>query len=134
MATTRKPTTTRRTRKATTTRRKADPGIVAATGRTLKRRPYAIAAIATGAVTAVTAAVAGLFFFRRSDKSLGQFTDELTTRVKDGLADVGTKAKDTVTRLRDGLDQDKNQSAIAEQAPTIKETGKKATIPVDPVA
>ena len=133
MATTKKTTTTRRA-----PRRKADPGIVAVTGQTIKRRPYTSAAIATGAITAVAAAFAGLFFFRRSDKSLGEFTTDLTSRAKDGLADVGAKAKETVTRLRDGIDDrlgsDKSQSEIAEEALTLKETGKKASIPVDPVA
>ena len=132
MATTKKTTTTRRA-----PRRKADPGIVAVTGQTIKRRPYTSAAIATGAITAVAAAFAGLFFFRRSDKSLGEFTNDLTSRAKDGLADVGAKAKETVTRLRDGIDDrlgsDKSQSEIAEEALTLKETGKKASIPVDPV-
>ena len=133
MATTKKTTTTRRAPS-----RKADTGIAARTGRSIKQRPYTSAAIATGAVTAIAAAVAGLFAFRRSDKSLGEFTNDLTSRVKDGLADVGTRTKDTVTRLRDGIDDrlgsDKSQSDIAEEALTLKKTGKKATIPVDPVA
>ena len=128
MATTKKTTTTRRA-----PRRKADPGIVAVTGQTIKRRPYTSAAIATGAITAVAAAFAGLFFFRRSDKSLGEFTNDLTSRAKDGLADVSAKAKDTVTRIRDGLDKDKSQSEIAEEALTLKETGKRNDQPVDPL-
>ncbi|MEO5578218.1 MAG: hypothetical protein ABIR25_04090 [Sphingomicrobium sp.] len=130
MATTKKTTTT--TRRAPSA--KTDTGIAARTGRTLKQRPYTSAAIATGAITAVAVAFAGLFFFRRSDKSLGEFTNDLTSRAKDGLADIGTKAKDTVSRLRDGIDKDKSQSEIAEEALTLKETGKKASIPVDPVA
>ena len=40
-------------------------------------------------MTAVAAAAAGLFFFRRSDKSFAELSDELTTRVKDGLSDAG---------------------------------------------
>ena len=129
MATTRKTSTT--TRRAPS--RKADTGISARTGRTIKQQPYTSAAIATGAVTAVAAALAGLFFFRRSGKPLGEFTNDLTSRVKDGLADAGTKAMDTVTRLRDGLDKDKSQSEIAEEALALKETGMKTQIPVDPV-
>ena len=117
MATTKKPTT-RRAPSA-----KIDTGIAARTGRTIKQRPYTSAAIATGAVTAFAAAVAGLFFFRRSDKSLGELTNDLTSRAKDGLTDVGAKAKHTVTRIRDGLDQDKSLPEIA----------KKSTIPTDPV-
>ena len=137
MATTKKPTTTRRAPRTTAQRAKTDTGIAARTGRTIKRQPYTSAAIATGAITAVAAAVAGLFFFRRSEKSLGEFTNDLTSRAKDGLADVSAKAKDTVTRIRDGLDDrlgsDKSQSEIAEEALTLKETGKKASISVDPV-
>ena len=137
MATTKK-TTTRRAPKTTAQRAKTNTGIAARTGRTIKRQPYTSAAIATGAITAVAAAVAGLFFFRRSEKSLGEFTNDLTSRAKDGLADVSAKAKDTVTRIRDGLDDrlgsDKSQSEIAEEALILKETGKKASIPVDPVA
>ena len=137
MAITKKPTTTRRAPKAAAPRAKVDTGIAARTGRTIKRQPYTSAAIATGAVTAVVAAVAGLFFFRRSDKSFGEFTNDVTSRVKDGLTDVGTRAKDTVSRLRDGLDDrfasDKSQSDIAEEALTLKETGKKTSFPVDPV-
>ena len=138
MATTKKPTTTRRAPKTIAPRAKTDTGIAARTGRTIKRQPYTSAAIATGAITAVAAAVAGLFFFRRSEKSLGEFTNDLTSRAKDGLADVSAKAKDTVTRIRDGLDDrlgsDKSQSEIAEEALTLTETGKKASIPVDLVA
>jgi len=144
MATTKKTTTTttRRapranTNRATTSRtttNKAETGIAARTGRTIKRQPYTSAAIATGAVTAVAAAVAGLFFFRRSDKSLGEFTSDLTSRVKDGLTDVSTLAKDQVSRIRDGLDSGgKSQSEIAEEALTLKETGATNTIPTDPV-
>ncbi len=134
-----KKTTTRRAPRATASR-KADTGIAARTGRTIKQQPYTSAAIATGAVTAVAAvaaAVAGLIFFRRSDKSFGEFTNDLTTRAKDGLADASTRAKGKVTRLRDGLDdrfaRDKSQSEIAEEALTLKETGKKSRNAVDPV-
>ena len=131
-----KKTTTRRAPRATASRAtstKADTGIAARTGRTIKRQPYTSAAIATGAVTAVAAAVAGLWFFRRSDKSFGEFTNDVTSRVKDGLTDVGTRAKDKVTRFRDGLDKDKSQSEIAEEALTLKQTGKTTRFPVDPV-
>ena len=136
MATTKKPTTTRRAPRAKAAT-PANSGIAARTGRTIKQQPYTSAAIATGAVTAVAAMVAGLFFFRRSDKSLGEFTNDVTSRVKDGLNDAGTIAKDTVTKLRDGLDNrlagEKSQSEIAEEALTLKETGKTTSIPADPV-
>ena len=112
---------------------KAETSITARTVRTIKRQPYTSAAIATGAVTAVAAAVAGLVMLRRSDRSLGEITNDVTSRVKDGLTDVSARAKDKVTRLRDGLDKDKSQSEIAEEALTLKETGKTTNIPIDPV-
>ena len=133
MATTKKPTTTRRAPKTTAPRAKADTGIAARTGRTIKRQPYTSAAIATGAITAVAAAVAGLFLVRRSDKSLGELTDGLTTRVKDGLTDVGEKLRSATGRTPKADLGEKSQSEIAEEALTLKETGKKASIPVDPV-
>ena len=133
MTTTKKPTTTRRAPKTTAPRAKADTGIAARTGRTIKRLPYTSAAIATGAVTAIAAAVAGLFFFRRSDKSLGELTDGLTTRVKDGLTDVGEKLRSATVRTPKADLGEKSQSEIAEEALILKETGKKASIPVDPV-
>ena len=141
MATTKK-TTTRRAPKANASRAntnnaKTDTGLAARTGRTIKRQPYTSAAIATGAVTAVAATVAGLFFFRRSEKSLGEFTSGLTSRAKDGLADAGSRAKDRVSKIRDGIDDrfaaDKSQTEIAEEALTLKETGKKNRKSVDPV-
>ena len=131
-----KKTTTRRAPRATASRAtssKADTGIAARTGRTIKQQPYTSVAIATGAVAAVAAAVAGVVLFRRSDKSFGEFTNDVTSRVKDGLTDARTRAKDKVTRFRDGLDKEKSQSEIAEEARTLKETGKTSKIPVDPV-
>jgi hypothetical protein len=127
MATTRK-TTTRRT-----PAKKADTSLAARTGRTIMQRPYTSAAIATGAVTAVAAAAAGLFFFRRSDKSLGEFADDLTTRVKDGLADASDKIRSATGREPKADLGDKTQSEIAEEALTLKETGKKTATPADPV-
>ena len=133
MATIKKPTSTRRAPKTTAPRAKVDTGIAARTGRTIKQQPYTSAAIATGAVAVVAAAVAGVVLFRRSDKSFGEFTNDVTSRVKDGLTDARTRAKDKVTRFRDGLDKEKSQSEIAEEALTLKETGKTSKIPVDPV-
>ncbi len=141
MATTKK-TTTRRAPSA-----KADTGIAARTGRTIKRQPYTSAAIATGAVTAVAAiaaGVAGFFAFKRSGKSFAEFSGDIATSVKDkagetgamvkdGIADAGAKAKDRVSKIRDGLDGEKSQAEIAEEALTLKETGKKTTTPADPV-
>ncbi len=146
MATTKK-TTTRRAPRATASG-KADTGIAARTGRTIKRQPYTSAAIATGAVTAVAAvaaAAAGFIAFKKSGKSFADFSNDVATsvkdkaakasdRVKDGLADAGTRTKEKVAKIRDGLDSgDKSQSEIAEEALTLKQTGKKSTFPLDPV-
>jgi len=139
MATPKKTTT--RTR---TPRRKADPGIVASTERTIKRNPYASAAVATGVVSAIAAAAAGFFAFKKSGKSFTDFSNDVATsvkdkaaeasdRVKDGLADAQTMAKDKVAKLRDGLDSGKSQSDIAEEALSQKKTGATTTFPIDPV-
>ncbi len=146
MATTKKTTTTRTTRtaRAPARRQAADPGIIESTERTIKRKPYASAAVATGVVSAIAAA-ATFLAFKKSGKSFSDFRNDAATsardkaaevseRVKDGLADAATLAKDSVTKLRDGIDgHEKTQSEIAEEALTLKETGGKATFPGDPV-
>ena len=113
-------TKTRTTKSRTATKTKADTGLLARTGRTVKQSPYVSAAIATGAVTAVAAAAAGAFFFSRKDKSFGEFT----ARVKDGFAEASDK-------IRDRFARDKPQSEIAEEALTLKETGKRNDMPVE---
>ena len=113
-------TKTRTTKSRTATKTKADTGLLARTGRTVKQKPYVSAAIATGAVTAVAAAAAGAFFFSRKDKSFGEFT----ARVKDGFAEASDK-------IRDRFARDKPQSEIAEEALTLKETGKRNDMPVE---
>ena len=113
-------TKTRTTKSRTATKTKADTGLLARTGRTVKQKPYVSAAIATGAVTAVAAAAAGAFFFSRKDKSFGEFT----ARVKDGFVDASDK-------IRDRFARDKPQGEIAEEALTLKETGKRNDMPVE---
>ena len=138
MATTKSTTPRRRTAKPRTTpRAKTDESLVARTGRTLKQRPYTSAAIATGAVTAVAAAAAGAFFFSRRDKSFKEASDELTTRVKDGLSDASVKIKSLAARgtgLFTAESETKSQTEIAEEALTLKQTGKSKTKPVDEAA
>ena len=113
-------TKTRTTKSRTATKTKADTGLLARTGRTVKQKPYVSAAIATGAVTAVAAAAAGAFFFSRKDKSFGEFT----ARVKDGFVEASDK-------IRDRFARDKPQGEIAEEALTLKETGKRNDMPVE---
>ncbi len=104
----------------------ANKGLIARTGRTVRDRPYASAAIATGAVTAVAAAAAGAFFFSRKDKSFRAAADDVAGRVKDGLAEAKT-------RFDYWKSGDKPQDQIAEEALTLKATGKKARRPADPM-
>ena len=113
-------TKTRTTKSRTATKTRADTGLLARTGRTVKQRPYVSAAIATGTVTAVAAAAAGAFFFSRKDKSFGEFT----SRVKDGFAEASDKFLDRFAKA-------KPQSDIAEEALTLKETGKRNDKPVE---
>ena len=140
-------TTTAKPRASTA---KADTSIVARTGRTIKQRPYTSAAIATGAVTVVAAAAAaGAFLMSRRDKSFKEASDELTTKVKDGLASATETVKEGVANATDrvkdlgqrgtsylkgdGSDtgsETRTQQQIAEEALTLKQTGA-AKSPVD---
>ena len=126
MATTKIRTKTTAAKPRTAAKRKDADGLLSRTGRTVKQKPYVSAAIATGAVTAVAAAAAGAFFFSRRDKSLGETASKLKTMVKDGFADASD-------RIRDRFATDKPQSEVAEQALTLKETGKRNDQPVDPL-
>jgi hypothetical protein len=103
------------------------------TSRTISERPIATAAIASG----VAAAVAGFLAFRKSGKSFGEFTGDLTTgastRIKDGFADMKSRTSSWSEPRKDGVDDARTQSEIAEEAMTRKAIGKKKTKrPVDP--
>lgn len=128
MATTKSRSTKARATKSTGRAKSGRPdnqSLPARAARTIRDRPYASAAIATGAVTAVAAAAAGAYFFSRSDKSLGELSDDLTGRVKDGLADAGEKIKKASAKARTLAADlgDKSQSEIAEEAISLKQTG-----------
>ena len=142
MATTK--TTRRPARSRTTTPRQAkttaNPSLPTRAGKAIKARPVATAAIATGLVSGIAAAVAGFFAFKKSGKTFSEFSGDIATsvketasdtseRVKDGLTDAGTKAKAKVAKIRDGLDGDKTQAQITEEARTVNETG----APTDPL-
>jgi len=130
---TRKTTTPRKTATRKAPAAKANQSLAARTGRTIRDRPYASAAIATGAVAAVAAAAAGAFFFSRREKSIGETTDELTSRVKDGLEEAKLKGNAWLRKAKDklGYDEEPAQVHIAEEALTLKETGKKTARPID---
>jgi hypothetical protein len=147
MATTKKTTNRRTPRSRTTTPRStssANPSLATRTGKAIAKRPVASAAIATGLVSGIAAAVAGFFAFKKSGKSFSEFSGDIATSVKDragetsamvkdGLADAGAKAKDRVSKIRDGVDGEKSQAEIAEEALTLKQTGQTSEIPADPV-
>jgi len=88
MATTKR-RTTGTTRK--TSSRKQDAGLAARAARTIRDRPYASAAIATGAVTAVAAAAAGAFFFSRRDRSEEKAQSDIAAEALT-LKEIGEKA------------------------------------------
>jgi hypothetical protein len=96
-------------------------------GRMISERPATVAAIASG----VAAAVVGFLAFKRSGKSFSEFSGDAGTWIKDGISDVRSKATGAQPR-KDGIDDERSQSEIAEEALTVKQTGKKAKRPVDP--
>jgi len=101
--------------------------------RMISDRPATVAAIASG----VAAAVVGFLAFKRSGKTFSEFTDDLatgaSTRIKDGIADVKSRAGSWSEPRKDGVDEGRTQSEIAEEALTQKEIGKKkGRRPVDP--
>jgi hypothetical protein len=149
MATRKTSSSTRTPRRAasSTTRRStpkaSNQNILASAARTAQRRPIATAAITTGIVSGLAAAVAGFFAFKRSGKTFGEFSDDIATnlkdraadaqtRIKDGVADARAKASDLTDRFRDGLDADPSQADIAQDALSLKQSGKTTTHPVDP--
>ena len=99
-----------------------DDSFVTWAGRTLKERPYASAAIATGAVTAVAA---GAFFLSRRDQSPRERGESFTHKVKGTFADARARIKDLIHS-----DDSKSQQEIAEEAMTLTATGKTKS-PVD---
>ena len=116
--------------------RKRNDGLAARTGRTMRDRPYASAAIAAGAAS-IVAGVAGLLAMKRnSGKNWSEFGEDLSTRASDRFSDAQTKARDAVERFRhrDGVDPEKSQTEIMEEALTLKETGRKAKGSRGPVA
>jgi len=105
-------------------------GIVARAGRTMSERPYATAAIATGAVTAIAAAAAGAFFFSRTNRDGSERTmDDMSARIKDGLDEARSAAGSMASKLGSifgwSSEDGRDQSDVAEEALTLKETGKK---------
>ena len=155
--TTARPRTTTRSSSTTKSSTASKPqSFVDTTTATVKKRPVATAAIATGALSAIAATVFGFFAWKKSGKSFSEFSgdiattvkdkanetasrardlaDEATTYVKDGVNEATTKAKDFADRRKDGVDALPTQSEIAEEALSLKTVGETSpTFPTDPV-
>ena len=132
MATTKKRSSSSRSRGSnsgnSSSSNKRNDGLAARTGRTIRDRPYASSAIAAGAATLV-AGIAGLVMAKRnSGKNWSEFGDDLSTRASGRLSDAKTMVTDAADRLRhrDGVDPEKSQTEIMEEALTLKETGRKS--------
>ncbi|HET9355205.1 MAG TPA: hypothetical protein VFO42_03460 [Sphingomicrobium sp.] len=117
---------------------KRDDGLAARTGRTIRDRPYASAAIAAGAASLV-AGIAGLFAFKRnSGKSWSQLGDDLSTQASGLVDDATAKVREAKASLgeklhRDGVDAEKSQAEIMQEALTLKQTGEQSNVPRDPI-
>ena len=116
-------------------RAKADPSLAARAGRTIARKPYVSAAIATGAVTAVAAVAAGAYFLSRRDQSIGETAEELGARIKDGFSEAKATASDFARKTRARFDAGgtKAQSDFAAEALTLKQAGESDDGPLDPL-
>ena len=139
MATTKRRSSTSKKGSASETRRSAS----SRASQVIRNRPIATAAVATGLVSGIAAAVAGFLAFRKSGKTFSEFSDDVTTglkdrastardRVKDGIDDLTARAKEWSEPRRDGVDETRSQAEIAEEALTTKQIGKKTKRPVDP--
>ncbi len=145
MATTKRktPTSSKSTTKRSATKRKTPVAknaqdYIKKTKRAATQQPYVTAAIATGAVAAIAAAAAGAYFFRRSEKTMGEIADDLGTRMKDGFneavdyaAETGRTMREKATMFFNQAEDQLSQSEIAEEALTLKETGRNKRRPVD---
>jgi len=132
MATTRKRSSSSRSRSSSgstsSSSNKRNDGLAARTGRTIRDRPYASTAIAAGAASLV-AGIAGLVMAKRnSGKNWSEFGDDISTRASDRFSEAKTRVTDAAERLRhrDGIDPEKSQTEIMEEALTLKETGRKS--------
>jgi len=130
MATTKKRSSSSRSRSSgeMSSSTKRNDGLAARTGRTIRDRPYASTAIAAGAASLV-AGIAGLVMAKRnSGKNWSEFGDDLSTRASDRFSEAKTMVTDAAERLRhrDGIDPEKSQTEIMEEALTLKETGRRS--------
>ena len=134
-------TTKRRSTKSPTSSRKRDASLPARTGRTIKNQPYVTAAIATGAGSAVPAALAGAFFSGRSGKGVGELTGDLSDKAREGLSEAKAMAAEGARSVKEKAaflfgeeGDDRTQAEIAEEALTLKQTGEIPARPFDETA
>lgn len=87
---------------------------VASTTETVKKRPVATAAIATGTLSALAAAVFGFFAWKKSGKSFSDFSGDVATSVKDKASETATRAKEIAgeasTFVKDGVTEAKTKA------------------------
>ena len=138
MATTRSRNSSSRSRSSQSSSRKRDDSLPARTGRTMRDRPYASAAIVAGTAS-IVAGIAGLLAMKRnSGKNWSEFGEDLSTRASEQFSNATTMVKDATSKWgtmhRDGIDPDKSQTEIMEEALTLKETGARSKGPRGPIA
>lgn len=132
MATTNSRKSATRSRSSKSTSRKRDDSLAARTGRTMRDRPYASAAIVAGTAS-IVAGIAGLLSMKRSSgKSWSEFGEDLSNRASERWSEATERLSEM--RHRDGVDPDRSQSEIMEEAMTLKETGSGSKGPRGPVA
>ena len=99
-------------------------------------------ALAMSIFAGIAAGIAGFLAFKRSGKTLGEFSGDIASglkenagaageRIKDGIADARAKAAELRKPRKDGVEE-APQASIAEEALSLKQTGKKPDRPVDP--
>lgn len=115
-----------------------DDSIASRTGRTMRDRPYASAAIVAGTAS-IVAGIAGLLAMKKnSGKNWSEFGEDLSTRAGETFSGATERVKEATSgwtdkRHRDGLDGEKSQAQIMEEAMTLKQTGEQSTGPRGPI-
>ena len=84
---------------ATRTTAASKPSAAKRAGKAIADRPVASAAIATGLISGIAAAVAGFFAFKKSGKTFSEFSGDIATSVKDTASE--TKLHPPSTRTDD---------------------------------
>ncbi|WP_118857302.1 hypothetical protein [Sphingomonas mesophila] len=113
--------------------------IATRTGRTMRDRPVASAAILAGTAS-IVAGIVGLFAMKnKSGKNWSEFGEDLSNRASETLSSATETVKEATSGLsdklrRDGVDGEKTQAEIMQEALTLKQTGEMSTPPRGPIA